>query len=212
MPPARKSKKSAPKAPADQRIIDSLLSLAAEKGWLKASLGDIAAHAGVSLAELYDHYPSKAAILSAAIKRVDHAVLAKTGKASDSETARDRLFDVLMRRLDAMKPDKDAIAAILRDIPRDPPAALFLVCRGKRSMRWMLEAAGVSRGGILGQIQVKGLTAIFAATVRVWLGDDSEDMGKTMAFLDKRLTRAETIVTRLCSFPRPGRKASEEAA
>ena len=70
MPPARKSTKSSKpskssKAPADQRIIDGFLAVAAEKGWVKTGLGDIAASAGVSLAELQSHYPSKAAILSA---------------------------------------------------------------------------------------------------------------------------------------------------
>ena len=211
MPPARKSTKSS-KAPIDQRIVDSFFAVAAEKGWLKTSLKDIADHAGVSLAQLHDHYPSKPAILGAAMKRVDHTVLAGTGKASDSESVRDRLFDVMMRRFDALRPNKDAIAAILRDIPRDPPLGLFLACRGKRSMCWMLEAAGVSCGGILGELRVKGAMAIFAATLRVWLRDDSEDMGKTMAFLDKRLTRAETFMNRICSFPRPGRKMAEETA
>ena len=208
MPPAKKSQK----APVpDQRIIDAMLSVAAEKGWVKLGLHDIAAEAGISLAQLHEHYPHKMAILGACMKRADQEVLAGMGKGSDEETTRDRLFDLLMRRFDALNPHKDAIRAILRDLPRDPPAALFLACRAKNSMRWMLEAAGASCGGLLGRIRIKGLVAIYAATMRVWLGDDSEDMGKTMAFLDKRLSRAEMVMDRACNFIRSGRRKSEAA-
>jgi AcrR family transcriptional regulator len=206
MPPAKKPRQ----APPDQRIIDAMLTLVLEKGWMRVGLADIASEAKVSLAELHEHYGSKIAILAACMKRVDHTVLAGTGKASDSETVRDRLFDIMMRRFDALKPDKAAISALLRDVTRDPPTALFLACRAKRSMRWMLEAAGVPTGGLLGKVQTKGLLAIYMATLRVWLQDDSEDMGKTMAFLDKRLSRAETVMNRACGFLRPGRRREAE--
>ena len=204
------SPKKPRQAPPDQRIIDAMLALTMEKGWIRIGLADIASEAKVSLAELHEHYGSKHAILTTCMKRVDHAVLAGTGKASDGETVRDRLFDVMMRRFDVLKPDKPAISALLRDITRDPPSALFLVCCAKRSMRWMLEAAGVPTGGIIGKIQIKGLLAIYMATLRVWLGDDSEDMGKPMAFLDKRLARAETVMNRACGFLRPGRRRGSE--
>jgi AcrR family transcriptional regulator len=207
MPPAKKSTK----APVPDRIIDAMLSLAAEKGWVRLSLHEIADEAGVSLAQLHENYRSKPAILSACMARVDQQVLAGIGKPSKDETTRDRLFDVLMRRFDALNPHKEAIRGILRDLPRDPPLALFLACRGKGSMRWMLEGAGASCAGLFGKIQVKGLTAIYAATMRVWLNDDSEDMGKTMAFLDKRLIRAEGLMDRACSFGPFGRRKSETA-
>ncbi|HKJ73417.1 MAG TPA: TetR family transcriptional regulator [Alphaproteobacteria bacterium] len=207
MPPAKKSQK----APVPDRIIDGMLAVVAEKGWMRASMHEIADRADVSIAQLYDHHRTKISILSACMRRVDHAVLAGVGKGAESESARDRLFDVMMKRFDALTPHKEAVGRILRDIPFDPPAALWLACRAKNSMRWMLEAAGVSGSGILGRIRIKGLLAIYVATLRVWLGDDSEDMGKTMAFLDKRLTRAETVVNRACGFARPGRRSSEPA-
>ena len=40
-----------------------------------------------------------------------------------------------------------------------------------------------------------GLAVVFAATVQVWLRDDSEDMAKTMAALDRNLKRAEQFAT-----------------
>ena len=207
MPPAKKS----PKAPVPDRIIDAMLSLAVDKGWVRLSLHDIAAEADVSLAQLHEHYASKPAILSACMKRVDHQVLAGMGKPAKDETTRDRLFDVLMRRFDALNPHKEAIRGILQDVPRHPPLALFLACRAKKSMRWMLEAADAFCPGLFGKIQVKGLTAIYAASMRVWLNDDSGDMGKTMAFLDKRLTRAEAMMDRASSFMPSGRRKSETA-
>ena len=70
----------------------------------------------------------------------------------------------------------------------------------------MLEAAGVSSSGLFGALRVKGLAMIYAEAYRVWLGDDSKDMAKTMATLDRALGRVE----RLISLCRPGGRDEAE--
>ena len=93
-------------------IIDAALALARTRDWRTVSLSDIADEAGVSLAQVYTVFSSKAAIVGGFMKRIDQHVL--DGAAVDStESARDRLFEVLMRRFDALAPHKDAVAAIL---------------------------------------------------------------------------------------------------
>lgn len=188
--------------PGPDRIVDAALALAASRRWRDVSLGDIAAEAGTSLAEVHAAFRSKAAILAAFTDRIDTAVLAGIDADAAGEPVHDRLMDGVLRRLDALKPYKDAVRAIARDGGGDPLAGLCGAARLLRSMAWTLEAAGVSSAGLLGAVRVKGLTAIYLSTVRVWLGDDSEDAGRTMAHLDRRLQQAERMIARL---PCPGR-------
>jgi hypothetical protein len=60
-------------------------------------------------------------------------------------------------------------------------------------MSWVLEAAGMDTSGIKGAIRVAGLGGIYLNVLRTWMEDDSADLGRTMAALDKNLSRAEQI-------------------
>jgi hypothetical protein len=85
------------------------------------------------------------------------------------------------------------VLALLRLVPRQPELALLLGCATRRSMRWMLEAAGVSTRGLTGRLRVRGLVAIWLWAVRAWQVDDTADMSKTMSALDAALRRAEQL-------------------
>ena len=59
----RKSGRKKPDAPA-QAIIDAALDLARERAWQTVRLSDIADKAGISLAQVYAAFPSKAAMVA----------------------------------------------------------------------------------------------------------------------------------------------------
>jgi len=199
-------------AQAADRVIDAALALAAERGWRDLALADIAEAADVSLADLYAHFRSKEAILVAFSRRIDAQVLAGDDPELAAQPARDRLFDVLMRRFDALAPHRDALRAILRASCADPLAAVCGALALRRSMACMLEAARLDSSGLRGLARVKGLAAIYLATMRVWLDDDSTDQARTMAALDRRLAQAERLI-RLCrAIPRPRRRARHAQA
>lgn len=185
---------------AAQGIIDAALALARTQAWRSVSLSDIADQAGVSLAQVYATFPSKSAIIGGFMKRIDRQVL-DGGAVDATDPTRDRLFEVLMRRFDALAPHKEAVAAILGGMCAEPVAALVQVPRVLGSMAWMLEAAHLPAEGLLGLVRMEGLALIYANALRVWLTDDTPDMAKTMAALDQGLRRAERLVE-LCR-PRP---------
>lgn len=180
------------KADLPKHILDRALELAAERGWRAISLSDIAAAAKVPLSQLYAIYPTKTAILDAFERELDAQVLVAAEKEAPEGSARDRLFDVLMLRFDALEPYRKAVKAILIGARRDPLLVLASLGQFMRSMAIMLEAAGISSAGVPGAIRAQGLAAIYLATLRVWLEDESEDKAKTMAALDSRLRRAES--------------------
>ena len=65
------------------------------------SIRDIALRAKVTLGEFRDAFPSKGAVLGGFNRRMDRAVLDQNFDDMVSETPREKLFDVLMRRLEA---------------------------------------------------------------------------------------------------------------
>ncbi|MBS0538613.1 MAG: TetR family transcriptional regulator [Proteobacteria bacterium] len=177
---------------ARKKALDTFLGLVAERGYGEVSLADVSMASGLSRAELYRLYPDKLALVAGFMARIDGEVLAATPEAEDpEETVRDRLFDILMRRFDALKPHRVALASIRRAGLRDPLTALVLGPTLMRSMAAMLEAAGADSSGILGAVRQNGLLAIYAAVSQVFERDDTGDLSQTMAALDSRLKTAE---------------------
>ncbi|WP_366552922.1 TetR family transcriptional regulator [Aquibaculum sediminis] len=193
------------------RIIDATLQLAAERPWSEVRLPDIAAASELPLRQIYEEFGSRSEILAAFSRRIDAEVLGEDDMSAEiaEESPRDQLFEVLMRRFEAMQPHRAALSSILACYSCQPTDSLSALPQLGRSMAWMLTAAGISPEGWRGILRIKGVSAIWLATLRVWLKDDSEDMAKTMAALDRNLRRAEDLISRL---PRRRRRGSAEDA
>ncbi len=175
-----------------QKALDTFLELVAQRGYGDVTLSDVGAATGLGRAELYRLYPDKLALVTGFLSRIDGEVLAGTQAELDpEETVRDRLFDLLMRRFDALKPYRTALNSIRRAGLRDPLMALVLGPALMRSMAAMLEVAGVPAQGLTGAVRQNGLFAIYAAVSRVFEKDETGDLSKTMAALDSRLKTAE---------------------
>ena len=175
-----------------KKALDCFLGLIAEKGFASVALRDVAQAAGLGFADLYRLHPDKVSLIAAFMAKVDAEVLAGTPSSVDEEeTARDRLFDVMMRRYDALKPHREALRAMRRAGTRDPMLALAMGPSLRRSMAAMLEAASVSSEGLSGALRQNGLLAIHYAVSRVFDRDETGDLSKTMASLDSRLKMAE---------------------
>jgi AcrR family transcriptional regulator len=190
---ATRPKAEAKSPPSDTRgkIVDALMTLAAERRFEDISITDISKAAGVTLADFRDAFPSKGAVLAGFSRRIDRAVLEQdTGELAD-ESPRERLFDVLMKRLEAMAPYRDGVREAAAWVRRTPAAALAMNQVAMSSMRFMLEAAGVEAEGAAGALKLQGLTLAWARVLQVWLDDDEPSLSRTMAELDRVLTRGE---------------------
>lgn len=202
--------------------VNALMALAAQRPFADITLSDIAQEAGLSLAQLRSQFPSKGAILGAFTSRIDVEVLKGTSDDLSEESAKDRLFDVLMRRLDAMAPYRAALKNIMDWIAKDPLTAVPLNGQIINSMRYMLEAAGIHSEGPLNALVLQAMALKWADVMRVWIKDEDAGLGASMAALDhmlddgsqwmERLTRVEQTATRLlnilCTLPhqRPMRR------
>ncbi len=197
---------SKPAAPATERekIIAAFLNLLADKSFESIGMNDIAAAADVSLAQLRTEFPSTLAIVAAHIKATDQALLAEDLSEMAEEPARERLFDLLMRRLELLAPHRDAVRSLLRSARRDPPLALALNALAVRSQQWMLTAAGIGASGPGGIIRAQGLAMLFGQVLSAWVRDHDPGQARTMAALDRALARGQRFagfLDDLCSVP-----------
>ena len=119
----RRNSTAAPQSDAD-RIIDAALARMVSEGWRQLSLAAIAEAAGLPILQVYRIFGSKQAILRGLYRKIDQAVLAQPPQAEAEERPRDRLFDLLMRRFDALKPHKPALKVLRRELVGDPVTAL----------------------------------------------------------------------------------------
>ena len=191
-------------APTDKRqaIVDALMDLAAKRPWREIEINDVAQAAHVSLAEFRDLFPSKGAVLGALSRRIDRQVLEGTTEDLAGEPARERVFDVMMRRFDALAPYKEALRRIFRDLQYDPLSLAALNQVSLNSMRFMLAAAGIGTEGPLGGLKLQGAVLVYSNTMRTWFEDDDPTLARTMARLDRELRRGERVIERAEDFRR----------
>ena len=207
-PPPRRNASSAPppSEPASERerIIAALMALLAEQPFERIGLADVAGRAGVSLSDLRGGFPSTLAMLAAHIKDVDRAVLAGSDADMIEESPRERLFDVLMRRLETLAPHRDAVRSLMRSLRCDPALGLAVNALAIRSQQWMMAAADIGASGPRGILRAQGLAMLFARVVQVWVNDEDPGLARTMAALDRELARGERWVgflDGLCAIP-----------
>ena len=179
--------------PLKEEIVRKALDLAAQRGWDRLTLADIATYCGLSLAQLHDYFEDKTDILTSLGRIIDRIVLENIAPPEPDISSRDRLFDILMERYEALGPYRAGIVSVLNSFRLDPKQMVIALPHLCRSMTWMLEAAAIDTTGIGGAVKVSGLTAIYIKALCTWMKDESADLSKTMASLDRDLTRAEKI-------------------
>jgi hypothetical protein len=172
----------------DAALVASAFSLAAERGWWRVSVAQAARDANLPLDRARRRFPARCAVALRFGSLADQAALAA---ATDEGPHRDRLFEILMRRIDFLQRHRAGVLALMRALPTDPPTALALAVQSLGSMGWMLEGAGISSHGPLGRLRRRGLLAVWLWTLRAWQHDESADLAGTMAALDQALSRAE---------------------
>jgi hypothetical protein len=177
------------------KAIRAALDLAKEKDWGEISLPEIAGAANVGLADLRRDFSCKSDILRAFQAEVDAEVLAKARVAGEARSPRDRVFDAIMTRFEAMQPYKPALKRITSYLCCRPGEAAPLLCGSLASQYWMLASSGAKLDGPGGALRVAGLTAIYGKMFQVWLDDDTPSLDKTMAALDKRLGKGERMLS-----------------
>jgi len=177
--------------PIRDSIITALMALLAEQSFEQIGLSDVVKRAGISLAQLRQEFSSTLSILAAHMKDTDQKVLAGGDTDMAEETPREKLFDVLMRRLEILAPHRQAVRSLMRSARRNPGLAFAFNGLAVQSQRWMLNAADIKVAGPKGMVRAQGLAVLFACVMQTWVKDEDPGLARTMAVLDRELSRAQ---------------------
>jgi AcrR family transcriptional regulator len=186
-----------------EKIIAALMALLAEQSIEQIGFGAIAGRADLTLADCRAEFASVLGVLAAHMKETDRQVLAGGDADTAEEPPRERLFDVMMRRLEALAPHKAAVRSLTRSAACNPGLAFALNGLTVRSMQWMLTAADIGAAGPKGIARGQGLALLYASVLRTWLDDDDPGLARTMAALDRGLARGARwsgLLDELCRF------------
>lgn len=164
-----------------------------EAGWAGWSPTELAASTGYGLAEIYEAFPVPSALARRLGERLDRVMLAMPAGELDGLSHRERLFELLMRRFDAMRPFKSGLGRLAREARGEPEIMLASLCNLDRMAGWLIEMAELPYHGIEARFARRALMFAYARLFRVWINDDSADLAETMAELDKRLDQLERL-------------------
>lgn len=181
------------------------LSLAGVKPWREVTLATLAHAASRPLSDFYGASPGEA--IDCVEEAFDRAIADNMDQLDPTQSVRDRLFELIMRRFEAMEPHRAAVLAMEHGADRDPTLMASAHQRHVRCARWVLALAGLEADGMTGSARAQGLGVIIGQARAAWRSDDAGDFAKTMASLDKNLRRAEEMFGRWAGFEG---KAKEE--
>jgi hypothetical protein len=200
-----------------ERAETAFFALLADRSFHAIGFDDIAAKAGVGLADLRRLYDRPIDLVAGFSRRIDVAVLAGGDPEQAAAGRRDRLFDALMRRFDLLAPHRAGLRGLARSARTDPLLAAKLVSLVVGSQRWMLAAAGIGTAGPVASFRAPALAAGFARVVPVFLDDEDPGLARTMKALDETLTTLGRIEDRVgaffdrCRSWKPSPRKAEEA-
>jgi AcrR family transcriptional regulator len=183
----------AKRKPEEPDLVALALELVAEGGWSRLTMAALAERAGLSLVEIYRLLPGRRALLARLGRRLDETMLAVDRSELLDMPPRDRVLELLMRRIDGLQAHRAGIVALAHDLRADPCALLATLCGIDRGMTWLVDAAGIEATGLRRAVLRRALALAYARTLRVWLADETEDLGKTMAELDRRVTELHAL-------------------
>lgn len=187
--------------------VDAALKLAETRKWGDLTLGAIAEAADLSLKDF--HGLADKDDLSEAVEKIFDAAMSEEPTDSE-ESARTRLFDVIMLRFEAMEDVRDGAMSYLRWRDRTFDGLALRLKSRAATAKWALTCAGLDGASQIPRgIQVASLGWAIAQAERAWREETSPDLSRTMAALDAELIKIEERVAWIKG--RGGRKSREDS-
>lgn len=167
-------------------VLRAMLPLVPRMGWTRRTIAAALRAQDLPEEEAAFLFPRGAAsAVEAWLDLADRDMAAAAGDLSDLRTP-DRIRALIALRLRQANEHKDAVrqAMAVLALPWNARIALRTVARTTSAI-WY--AAGDMSADFSWYTRRASLGAVYGATLAFWLRDDSEDIGPTLDFLDRRL-------------------------
>lgn len=179
-----------------EKLFNVAFALSGKSGWASVTLKDIAISYGCSYAEILEWYPTKNDFLYGFSRYIDGLLAQEVETSYSGATLKDALFDILMARFDLFGDYKPALSNAFKETFSDPVNALCVLPHLPQSMTSVIELTGADdfKRPLLKAKWISILCYAYLRTLRVWCEDESVDLSKTMAALDKNLRYFDTVL------------------
>lgn len=175
-------------------ILSAALDVAASHPWEFVAMAQIADAADLELSIVTAKFPTKSDIVAAIIDALDTEVEEVFSVVDEDAPMRDRLFDVLMERIEIANQNRAAHISFFKSFGWTKDATCNDITLLKSSMTRMARCAGMETDGLFGGLHLAGLSLAYLWVLLTWINDTSPDLGKTMAELDRTLGRGESLM------------------
>ncbi|MDR3451111.1 MAG: hypothetical protein P4M15_15435 [Alphaproteobacteria bacterium] len=165
------------------RIAAAALHLAATQGWQAVTLAKIGKAAKTSM----EAFKNTAALAPVIAEEIDREAFA--GKVSGN--THDKLFELLMARFDIMQKHRKGILSMAEAARHDRALGCALALATGDGIYRLIEAAHIDTLPAPRPFVAATLGLVYGWAFLAWRRDESRDMAKTMAALDRGLRYAD---------------------
>lgn len=187
-------KQHATHAATQQALLDGALTVAAQHKWEDISMIDIADAADVPLAKAVTICPDKADVLCLWSTRIAAQVTQDLDDIQPKETCRDRVFDVMMEWYEQLYDHKQAVHSIYYALSHSPETLAATIPYIRQPVRSIMKLSAIETEGLIGGVRFIGMSGIYIRGLHALVQDDTPDLSRLMASLDRDLGLAEDIL------------------
>ncbi len=177
------------------RIVEAAVAEAEEVGWENVRLRLVARRLDLSSNDVLARFRDLDAVADAWFRRGWEAMLAVPSDEARTRAAGERLERRMLAWFDALAPHRRVTGQMIRTklYPSHPHHWVPMIFNLSRTVHWLRDAAGLDAGGVRRQAEEVWLSALFLATLAVWLGDGTPGQQRTREFLRRRLGRGAPL-------------------
>ena len=182
-------------------IIVKAFDLIKNSGWANFSLTKLSKKEKISLTDLKKIFNSKNSILDEFSRMIDEEVEKRISfEDFNLSSTKDNLFELIMIRFELLSPYKDSLKSILLTSKNNPMILKKISKNVLNSLDFYLELTNSYSESPKDFFKKNIIFFIYAYVFKIWLDDNSKELSKTMAELDKLLSLSEKFLKKINSL------------
>ena len=185
----------------ENKYIKKGFDLINDIGWEEFSLEKLSTKEKIPINDLKVFFKCKNSIVDKFSRMIDKKIESKLRIDDFKDSSKkDILFELIMMRFDEMESFKGSLVKIL-DVSKNKPLLISIITKNvMNTMDFFLELSNSYNNYAFDFLKKNFLFFIYSITFKTWLSDETKDLSKTMAELDKLLSTAENFQQKVSSF------------
>ena len=172
-----------------------------EIGWNNFSLEKLAKKESIKIEDLNFFFKDETELIENFSEMIDEQVIKEVDlNEFNQNSVKDNIFELIMVRFEKLDPYKKSLDILLKELRYKPKILNKLTKKIFNSLDLFLEISNAKSNYVFDFLKLNIMFIIYGYTFKIWLEDDSEDMSKTMAEVDKWLSEAEGYANKVSPF------------